>query len=135
MKALTTARTPDTTEGLLRVLLEGQRALLEGQRALDAKVDALLALLSPGPCDRGDEQLVQVIAASTHGLTFTSQALWCHRAADPALADALATADLESPRTLGKWLRRVEGCAVGPVRIVGVGMHRDGKVWQAGVRE
>ena len=122
------ARPPDTTEALLR-------ALLEGQRALDAKVDALLARLSPGPRDRGDEQLVHVIAASTRGLTFTSQALWRHRAADPALADALATADLESPRMLGKWLRRLEGRAVGPVRIVGVGMHRDGKVWQAGVRE
>lgn len=121
-------RPPDPSEDLLR-------QVLEGQRALGVKLDALLARLAPGPRDRGDEQLVHVIAASTRGLTFTSQALWRHRAADPALADALATADLESPRMIGKWLRRLEGRDLGPVRIVSVGMHRDGKVWQAGVRE
>ena len=121
-------RTPGPIEDLLR-------QVLEGQRALDAKLDALLARLSSGPRDQGDEQLVHVIAASTRGLTFTSQALWRHRAADPALADALATADLESPRMIGKWLRRLEGRAVGPVRIVCVGLHRAGKVWQAAVRE
>jgi hypothetical protein len=111
------------------------REVLAGQRALDTKLDALLSRLAPGPRDRGDEHLMHVIVASTRGLTFTSQALWKHRAADPALAAALANADLESPRMLGKLLRRLESREVGHVRIVCVGMHRAGKVWQATVRE
>src|SRR5687768_6347168 len=64
---------------------------------LDAKVDALLSRLAPGPRDRGDEHLVSIIAAGSRGFTFTAAALWQHRAVDGALAAALANADLESP--------------------------------------
>ena len=85
--------------------------------------------------DQGDEHLVGVIAKSTRGLTFTTKAAWAHRTTDPALADALAACDIESPRQLGKLLRRLEGRAVGSVQIVCVGMHRDGKVWRAEVRQ
>ena len=47
----------------------------------------------------------------------------------------LENADLESPRMLGKLLRRLEAREVGAVQIVSVGMHRDGKIWRARVRE
>lgn len=104
-------------------------------REINAKLDLLLARLAPGPRDQGDVALVGIIAAASRGLTFTSVALWRHREVDPALADALANADLESPRMLGKLLRRVESRDVGGVRILCVGMHRDGKVWRAEVQE
>jgi hypothetical protein len=111
-------------------------ALIEARlTAIDAKLDALLARLAAGPRDRGDEHLVGIIAKSTRGLTFTTKAAWAHRRTDPALADALAACDIESPKQLGKLLRRLEGRSVGSVRIVCVGMHRDGKVWRAEVRE
>jgi hypothetical protein len=103
--------------------------------AIDSKIDVLLARLAPGPRDRGDEHLVGIIAKSTRGLTFTAKAAWIHQRTDPALADALAECDIESPRQLGKLLRRLEGRTVGSVRIVCVEMHRDGKVWRAEVRE
>ena len=109
---------------------------LEGKlAALDSKLDLLLARLALGPRDRGDEHLVGIIAKSTRGLTFTTKAAWVHRITDPAMADALAACDIESPKQFGKLLRRLECRTVGSVRIVCVGMHRDGKVWRAEVRE
>ena len=103
--------------------------------ALHVKVDTLLEQRGHGPRDRGDEHLVGVIAKSTHGLTFTTKAAWAHRTTDPEMADALAACDIESPKQFGKLLRRLEGRTVDSVRIVCVGMHRDGKVWRAEVRQ
>ncbi len=97
---------------------------------LTAMMDTLLARLAPGPRDAGDVALMGAIALSTRSLTFTTSALWRHRAVDPALADALATCDVENPKQLGKLLKRLEARTVNGLRIVCVGICREGKVWQ-----
>lgn len=97
---------------------------------LTTMMDALTARLSPGPRDAGDVALMGAIALSTRSLTFTTSALWRHRAVNSALADALMNADLESPKQTGKWLKRLEARTVNGLRIVCVGICREGKVWQ-----
>jgi hypothetical protein len=124
-----TARAPDTLEALLQ-------QVLEGQRALDVKVDALLARLAPGPRDAGDVALVRVIAAGAGGKRFTAASVWRRRAAgDNPLADALATADIESPKQLGKLLRRLGARNVSGIYLDRVGANREGTIWCARVQE
>lgn len=141
---MTTAHEPGAIPGTQLELREDDgwldalrelREIRAEQRAQRAALDALVARLAPGPRDQGDAYLLGIIVRSTEGRTFTSQALWRHRPTNPALSKALASCDIESPRQLGKLLRRIEGRDVNSVRIVCVGMHRDGKVWQARVRE
>ena len=108
--------------------------LIAGQRALAAKLDLLLA--RSGPRDRGDVALVGLIAAISRGLPFTAAALWRRRVAgDEALAAALATADIENTKQLGKLIRRLEGRDVDGVRLVRVGANREGIIWVARVQE
>jgi hypothetical protein len=112
------------------------RELVAGQRALDAKVDVLLARLAPGPRDGGDVALGGIIATVSRGLPITAAALWRRRiAGDLALAEALATCDIENPKQLGKLLRRLEGRDMSGVRLCRVGENREGIVWQARVQE
>ncbi|MBA3885696.1 MAG: hypothetical protein H0X67_08175 [Acidobacteria bacterium] len=103
---------------------------LEGDmRALRTALDALMAMRSPGPRDRADVALVGALAVSTRGLSYTTAAVWRHRAVDAALADALRAADIDSPRQLGRLLRRSEGRTVDGVRIARVGTDREGIIW------
>ncbi len=102
---------------------------------LMARVDAFTARRSPGPRDHADVVLVGVLTTSTRGLSFTTAAVWRHRAVDVALAAALAHADVDSPRQLGRLLRRVEGQDVDGVRLARVGVNREGIIWRASLQE
>ena len=104
-------------------------------RELRQRVAQLEARLSPGPRDQADVTLASTIAASACGLPFTAAALWRRRAVDPALTEALVASDVDSPRQLGKLLRRLEGRDIEGVCFARVGINREGLVWIATLRE
>ena len=79
--------------------------------------------------------LVGVIAAVSRGLPITAAALWRRRATANALAEALATCDIENPKQLGKLLKRVGERNVGGIYLDRVGINREGIVWRARVQE
>jgi hypothetical protein len=115
--------------------IELLRTLVAGQRAIETKLDGLLARLAPGPRDQGDVELVVMLITIAQGHTFTAAAVWRRRAVDTALAEALATADIENPQQLGKLLKRNEGRDVVGVRFRRVGTGREGIIWQQEWRE
>ena len=102
---------------------------------LTALLDAFSARRSPGPRDHVDVALVGVLTTSTRGLSFTTAAVWRHRVVDEALAAALRHADIDSPKQLGRLLRRLEGRAVHGIRIARVGADREGIIWRASLQE
>ena len=110
-------------------------ALERDQEALRATVNALVAQRAPGPRDHADVALVAVLTTSTRGLSFTTAAVWRHRVVDEALAAALRHADIDSPKQLGRLLRRLEGRAVDGIRIARVGADREGIIWRASLQE
>ncbi|MBA3884282.1 MAG: hypothetical protein H0X67_00965 [Acidobacteria bacterium] len=134
MRALTSLPDTDVRERL-DALVAALNSLDRQVATLTATVAALMALRAPGPRDRADKALVGALAVSTRGLSFTAAAVWRHRAVDEALADALEQADVDSPRQLGRLLRRVEGRTVDGVRIARVGADREGLIWRASLQE
>jgi hypothetical protein len=125
------ARAPAETDAIVTLL----RELVAGQADLSAKLDTLLSRLPPGPRDDADEALIRVIASVAGDLPFTAAALWRRRAVNLALASALENSDLDSPKQIGRMLRRCEGCDVDGVRILRVGATREGLVWRASLQE
>jgi hypothetical protein len=120
----TRAAVPDTTEALLRELVEevrGLRADLARERgrspARDASVEALLPVLAAAVADRA----------------FTSREVVEHAVVDGALRAALDKAGVVTGRQLGKWLRRAEGRAIAGVRLERIGTDRDGVIWRVRV--
>jgi hypothetical protein len=99
--------------------------------ALEARVRELERRLAPhGPRDATDEALVRVIASVAGDLPFTAAALWRRRAVDRALASALENCDLDSPKQIGKAVRRCEGRNVGGIVMQRVGANREGIIWR-----
>jgi len=90
------ARTPDTTEALLRELAEGQRALEQRIAALEAIGRSR---------DAADAVLRRQLADSTRGLAFRAADLLRHARVDEALAAALRHADVTTTADIGCWLR------------------------------
>ena len=87
--------------------------------------------------------LLCAVAATTQGLKFTVSELLLHaevvadRAADQRLHDAIITAcGTVNGRRLGKLLGRLEGRELDGLRVVRVGVGRDGIAWRvvAGLR-
>lgn len=95
--------------------LEARVRVLEGrQRVRDACHAAALVAL----------------AASTRQLTFTAVSALQHaRAVDPALLAALTAAGVDTPRTLGRWLRTVQRTPVAGLRVECQGKNGDGALW------
>ena len=104
--------------------------------SLEARAQFLETRLAPGPRDPSDRALVHVLGTASCGERFTAAGMW-RRAlvGDVALADALATCDMENAKQLGKLLRRLEGIDVDGVTIHREGSNREGLVWRARVRE
>ncbi|MBA3776979.1 MAG: hypothetical protein H0X11_11155 [Betaproteobacteria bacterium] len=93
--------------------------------------------------DDSAADLLRAIAATTRGLTFTVSELLEHaeivadRAADQRLHDAIVAAcGAVNGRRLGKLLGRLEGRELDGLRVVRVGVGRDGIAWRvvAGLR-
>jgi hypothetical protein len=100
---------------------------------LQRRVEVLEA--GRGLRDAEDAALVLAFVASTRGLDFSAAALWRHASVDPVLADAMEAADIDNPRQIGKFLRRVSGHTVAGWRIEQVGTNRVGIRWRLRVCE
>ena len=122
---------PGTSE--LARLQQQVARLADEQARLRDRVAAIEA--GRGLRDEEDYALVLALVASTRGLDFSAAALWRHASVDPVLADALEAADIDSPRSVGKFLRRVSGHTVAGWRIEQVGTSREGIRWRLRVCE
>jgi hypothetical protein len=70
------------------------------------------------------------LAASTRQLTFTAVSALEHaRAVDPELLAALQAAGVDTPRTLGRWLRTVQRTPIAGLRVERQGTNGDGALW------
>jgi hypothetical protein len=100
--------------------------LIDEMRLLRGRVEALEA--RHGPRDAAEAAVLPAIARSIGGRHFTSDELFAHAAVDPALAAALAAADITNTRELGKLLSRLEVQPVAGVSIVRVRDSRCGVI-------
>jgi hypothetical protein len=85
----------------------------------------LLALLAPRPSRHG---LVATIARTIRDKPFTARGLFDEADSVPALAAALSVGRLSTPRSLGQYLRRIEGRARDGFRIEAIGADMDGVI-------
>lgn len=86
-----------------------------------------------GPIDPAAEvRLLSAIATAAAGRVFTCGELIAHASVDPDLAHAIGA---RSSRRLGKWLRSLNGRAVGGYRIVRIGRDQAGSLWTVQVVE
>ena len=133
MRAVVARTATDDDGDLLAAILVELRA-----------IHATLAAARPAASVNDDSaaDLLRAIAATTQGLKFTVSELLEHaevvadRAADQRLHDAIITAcGTVNGRRLGKLLGRLEGRELEGLRIVRVGMGREGIAWRvAGLR-
>jgi hypothetical protein len=89
-----------------------------------------------GPRDGADTALLEALAASLGSVPFTCASVFRHveLTEDAALGQALETADVDSPRVLGKLLARCTGISA-PVTVTR--LHeatRAGRLWQVILR-
>lgn len=112
------------------------RQVLDQQRLMRQAIDRIEALLharigSIGPRDDCDRLLLSAIAESTAGRAFSARELFHHARVDPALHEALHSADVDNPRQLGRLLRRLEGAALAEgLALARVGLDREGIIWK-----
>jgi len=99
--------------------------------ALERAVAALRALT--GPRDHYDAAIIPAIAGAVGSRRFTCRELVAHSRVDPALAAALESADITTPRGCGKVLRRLERHPLSGYVLVRVGQDRDGIIWRVQV--
>ena len=116
-------------EGILAAILE---LLLDLNRKVDA-ISNQRATDSPVDSDTAAPVLLRAIAdiVGDHGFTAADLLLRVPPPADAPLRRAIVRAvRAESPRRIGKLLKRYEGADVAGLRVVRVGVERDGIVWQ-----
>jgi hypothetical protein len=99
---------------------------------LEREVASFRAVLAPRarPLDRWDEALLPVLRESSGGRAFTCAAIWEARRRDDGLRAALQAAVLDSPRKLGKLLRRLGGRDVAGLTVERVAQTRTGISWR-----
>ena len=88
-----------------------------------------IVLSGRGARDEADRALVPAMATSFGSVTFGSRELVAHTRVDPKLREAFEATDAVTPREVGKLLRRLEGQAVGHLRLERCGQDRDGLRW------
>lgn len=93
------------------------------------RIETLLLTHRPAVDERHSERLA-VLAESTKGRQFTSRELLADAEGDEPLKAMLDDALIQTPKELGRLLRRLERVpATGPFRLVRVDQCRDGLVW------
>jgi hypothetical protein len=98
--------------------------------ALQARVAVLERLLARG-LGPADTELVAALYAAIGSASFTTASLWRHGAErDEDLLATLGAMLIDSPRQLGKRLRRCEGLDADGVMVQRVAESRDGIVWR-----
>lgn len=110
--------------------------LLEAVLRLEGKVDALaVAVDRTGPRDRQRARLVVTMAARVGARSFTAADLLKHARpeVDPDLGAALADCLIDSPKQLGRELRRLEGRPIAGFIVERVADGRDGIAWRVRV--
>jgi len=122
-------------------LLQLLRQLVDDVRSIRDMLSAERPAISASDDSAGN--LLQAIGETTQGLKFTVSELLEHaevvagRAGDQRLHDAIVAAcGAVNGRRLGKRLGRLEGRAIDRLRVVRVGVGRDGIAWRvvAGLR-
>jgi hypothetical protein len=105
-------------------------ALREAQREDRRRIEALEALERDrgGARDLADVALVEHFARL--GRTFMTAGVFKHREFDAELADLLVRADVDSPKQLGKLLRRISRSIDVGIAVRRVSTGRDGIVWR-----
>jgi hypothetical protein len=108
---------------------------LEGRvEALERLVDHLLTHVDRRPVrDGADARVGRAIAEATSGRAFTGRELMRHRTVDPSLSATLAEALIDSPRQLGKALRRIETMEDSGVIVERVRVDHRAIVWRVRV--
>jgi hypothetical protein len=124
----TEKQTPDRTDALLAELLEQVNALRGEQQAQRDRLAVLEA--GVGLRDHEDHVLVLAFVAATEGRSFSAAALWKHADVDPVLAGALEAAGIDSPMSLGWFLKRVAGHPVAGWQVERLGASREGIRWR-----
>ncbi len=106
---------------LLKQILERETEILAQLRAVQRASE-----------DPGIAALLHAVIAACGALPFTAADLLEHAALSDrvALAEALATCGANSPRKLGKLLRRIEGAEFDGLVVQRVAEGRDGIVWR-----
>jgi len=107
----------------------GQAATAAPAAVSRAEFDALAARVADlerarGPRDGEDLALLEQLIVSTSGLLFGALDLQRHASVDPALAEALAGACLQTPGEIGAWLRDRKGGHDG------IAVQRIGRRWK-----
>ena len=103
--------------------------------ALLARIDALerrVVQLESRHRMRDDVRAAALVAlaASVQYRTFTAVSAIEHaQQADPELLSALHTAGVATPRTLGRWLRTLQGKPIAGLRVERLDKDRDGALW------
>jgi predicted transcriptional regulator len=120
----------------IREIGEEQRDLLEAQQQIEAqKLDLLFQILRAverrsRPRDADDERVMMALTASIGTTKFTTAEVVQHaKTVAPELREALAAADCETPRALGRLFRRIEGRDIKGVMLMCLGEDRSGLVW------
>jgi hypothetical protein len=114
------ALTPRSSASVLDEILAELRAIrlvLDQQRAR--------------PRDDDDRRVLLALVASGGLMSrFSAREVVAHARHVPELAQALEAADAETPRAVGRLLRRVEGRVISGVRLERCGEDRGGLVWR-----
>jgi hypothetical protein len=101
--------------------------------ALTTRVTVLEAALSRrrGPRDDDDRRVFAAVANAFEIRSFVGREVIERSQFDATLARALAQADCESPRSLGRLFGRVEGTEIGGLRLTRVAVNKAaGIVWR-----
>lgn len=120
----------DTSEDeLVPELLRENNALLVRQNEL------LAEMLSEIRAQRGRRRpsrahLLAAIATAVEERLFTAAEVLRHAEVNATLARALDAAEIATARSLGKYLRRIEGRTIDGVRVDRIGEDRDGMIWR-----
>ena len=106
-------------------------ALQAEVRRLTARAAALEQQLPRRP---SDAELLAAIAKATEGRAFSAHELYRHaRLVDRDLWALLETVDADTPRKIGKLLRRLSQISVGPYRLERMTRDSMGIVWEVRV--
>jgi hypothetical protein len=98
---------------------------------LASEVERLKRQQRRGTRDDDDRRVVVAIALAIGARSFTSREVIAHtRVASTTLAAVLAVADCETPRSLGRLLRRCEGLDIDGHTVRRAGVENTGIVWR-----
>jgi hypothetical protein len=114
---------------------EVPNSLVERIGSLEAELAAVrtrVAVLERQAAVRDELRAAALIAlaAATRYLTFTAVSAIAHaQQVDPELLAALTAAGVDTPRTLGRYLRTVQHTPVAGLRVERQGTNGDGALW------